>query len=415
MLYSELFGKTRKEPPAEEVSKSAKLLIQAGYIQKEMAGVYAFLPLGKKVLDNIIQIIREEMEAIGGQEIHLGALQNPEVWKNTGRWADEVIDVWFKTHLKSDKEIGLATTHEEPLTKIVGQHVQSYRDLPLYLFQFQTKFRNELRAKSGILRTREFIMKDLYSFNKSEDNLDEFYEKAKQAYFKIFERMGLGNTTYLTFAGGGPFSKYSHEFQTVCDAGEDTIYLDEEKNLAINQEVYTKKVLDDLNLEKENLKKLNAVEVGNIFKLKTKFSEPLGLLYTDENGEENPVVMGSYGIAPSRSLGTIVEILADKNGIVWPDSVAPFKIHLIGLNLDNKKTANKAKEVYAKLQNEQIEVLFDNRLDTSAGEKFADADLIGIPNRLIVSKKTEDKVEYKRRAEEKSRLLELSKILTEIN
>lgn len=414
MLYTNLFGKTWKEPPAEEISRSAQLLIQAGYIQKEMAGVYAFLPLGKKVLDKIIQIIREEMETIGGQEMHLGALQNPEVWKTTNRWSDEIIDVWFKTLLKGDTEIGLATTHEEPLTKIAIQHVQSYRDLPFYLFQFQTKFRNELRAKSGILRTREFIMKDLYSFNKTEKDLDKFYEEAKQAYFKIYDRLGIGDNTYLTFASGGAFSKYSHEFQTVCEAGEDTIYLDKEKKLAVNQEVFTQAVLDDLDLEKSGLTEVKAVEVGNIFKLKTKFSKPLGLFYTDEEGERRPVVMGSYGTAPSRCMGTIVEVHSDKNGIIWPESVAPYKTHLIGLNLENEETNKKAQEFYNLLRENNIEVLYDNRIDTTAGQKFADADLIGIPYRLVISQRTKNKIEIKRRNKEETKLMKPEEIITEI-
>ncbi|MBD3365931.1 prolyl-tRNA synthetase [candidate division WWE3 bacterium] len=415
MLYTKLFGKTKKETPADEVSKSARLLIQAGYIQKEMAGVYAFLPLGKRVLDNIIQVIREEMEAIGGQEIHLGALQNPEIWETTDRWSDEGIDVWFKTQLKTGAEVGLATTHEEPLTKLVSQYVQSYRDLPVYLFQFQTKFRNELRSKSGILRTREFIMKDLYSFNTTGEALDTFYEEAQTAYFKVFNRLGLGDKTYLTFASGGPFSKYSHEFQTICDAGEDTIYVDEEKKLAVNDEVYTDQVLQDLGLEKENLKEVPAVEVGNIFKLKDKYSKPLGLTYTDSSGVEKPVIMGSYGIGPARCMGTIVEVLADKEGIVWPAEVAPFKVHIVGLGLQNAEVAEKAQKIYKQLQQEKVEVLFDDRADVSAGEKFADADLIGIPYRLVVSGKTSEKIEFKARNETEAKMLTLPEILAEIS
>ena len=414
MLYTKLFGKTRKQPPADEVSKSAKYLIQAGYIQKEMAGVYAYLPMGKKVLDKIIQVIREEMEAIGSQEIHLGSLQDPETWKATNRWSDEIIDVWFKTFLKDEKEIGLATTHEEPLTKIVSQHVQSYRDLPLYLFQFQTKFRNELRAKSGILRTREFIMKDLYSFNKTEEDLEAFYEEATKAYFKIYDRLGIGDQTYLTFASGGAFSKYSHEFQTVCEAGEDTIYLDEEKELAVNSEVYKEEVLKDLDLSKDKLKEVSAVEVGNIFKLMTKFSEPLGLYYTNENGERKPVIMGSYGTAPSRCMGTIVEVLADEEGIIWPESIAPYTVHLTCLNMDDPEISKKAQETYKTLKDNNIEVFFDDRENVSAGEKLSDADLIGIPHRLVVSKRTKDKVEYKKRTEKEARLQSLSEIIEEI-
>ena len=252
MKYSNLIGKTSKQVPSGEESRNAQLLIRAGFVQKEMAGVYAFLPLGNIVLQKIIQIIREEMNAIGGQEIHLGSLQNPEVWQKTNRWGDDVIDVWFKTQLATGTEIGLATTHEEPLTQIMTNYINSYKDLPMYAYQFQTKFRNELRARSGLLRTREFIMKDLYSFNKTQEDLDKFYEEAKDAYHKIFERCGIGNETFVCFASGGPFSKYSHEFQTVCENGEDTIYLSKDKKIAVNKEVFTPEVLKDLDLDKND-------------------------------------------------------------------------------------------------------------------------------------------------------------------
>lgn len=414
MRYSRLFTKTRREPPAEEVSKSAQLLIQAGFVQKEIAGVYAYLPLGKRVLDKIIQVIREEMEAIGGQEVLLGSLQNPETWETTNRWSDETIDVWFKTQLKNETELGLAPTHEEPLTKLMTQYIQSYKDLPAYIFQFQNKFRNELRTKSGIMRTREFIMKDLYSFNKTEKALDVFYEKAKQTYFNIFERVGIGDETYLTFASGGAFSKYSHEFQTICEAGEDIIYLDEEKGLAVNQEVYTDEVLTELGLVRERLKEVPATEVGNIFKLKTKYSEPLGLFYTDKKGDQKPVIMGCYGIGPGRLMGTIVELFNDKDGIIWPESIAPFKIHLISLNPEDEKIAKQAEKLYQNLKESGVETLYDDRQDVSAGEKFATADLIGIPYRLVVSKRNGKKVEVKKRAEKETTLWEPEKFLEEI-
>jgi len=414
MLYTELLLKTRKEPPADEISISARLLIQAGYIYKEMAGVYAYLPLGKRVLNKIIQIIREEMEAIGGQELLMGSLQNPDVWRKTDRWDDKVIDVWFKTKLKNEVEIGLATTHEEPLTELTKKLIHSYKDLPKYLFQFQTKFRNELRAKSGILRTREFIMKDLYSFNKDDENLDIFYERIKRAYFNIFDRLGLEGKTFLTFAGGGVFSKYSHEFQTVCETGEDTIYLDREKGLAVNKEVYTDEVLADLGLEKSKLEKVRAIEVGNIFRLKTRFSKPLGLLYTDKNGDRKPVVMGSYGIGIGRCLGAIVETNSDEKGIVWPKNMAPFRVHLIGLNLENPTVKKRAMEIYERLKNERVEVLFDNRSDVGAGEKFADADLIGIPYRLLISKKTGSKIELKLRNKNETTLRNIDEVIEEI-
>lgn len=383
MRQSHLFTKTRKEAPKDEVSKNAELLIRGGYIHKELAGAYAYLPLGLRVLKNIERIIREEMNAIGGQEVEMTALQEKLTWEKSGRWDDSVMDVWFKTNLKSGGELGLATTHEEPLTSLLSEYISSYRDLPISIYQFQTKFRNELRAKSGIMRGREFLMKDLYSFSRSQEEHDAFYEKAKEAYFKIFERVGLGENTYLTFASGGSFSKYSHEFQTLTDAGEDIIYLSKAKNLAVNKDVFNDEVLESLGVNKSEVTENKAVEVGNIFTLGTKYSEPLGLNFTDEKGEKKPVIMGSYGIGLGRVMGTIVETLSDEKGIVWPSSVAPFKVHLLTLGVNVNDLGD---EVYKTLTTNGIEVLFDDR-DLRAGEKFADSDLLGIPQRLIIGDK----------------------------
>lgn len=387
MRQSELFTKTRKTAPKDEVAKNAQLLIRAGFIHKEMAGVYSYLPLGLRVFNNIVRVIREEMNAIGGQEIILSALQNPAAWKTTDRWRDDAIDVWFKTALKSGGELGLATTHEEPLTALLSEYIHSYKDLPKYVYQFQTKFRNELRAKSGILRAREFVMKDLYSFGKDEKDFREFYEKCAEAYKKIFDRVGIGERTVRTFASGGAFSKFSDEFQTLCDAGEDTIFVSKEKGIAVNKEVYTDEVLADLGLKKEELKEEKAIEVGNIFPLGTRFSEALGLKYKDEKGDEKPVVMGSYGIGPGRLMGTIVEVLSDEKGIVWPREVAPFAAHIVAISGGNKDVVSEANRLYDLLKEHGIEAFYDDR-DVRAGEKFADSDLIGIPTRLVVSEKT---------------------------
>ncbi len=386
MRQSQLFTKTRREAPSDEVSKNAQLLIRAGFVHKEMAGVYDFLPLGLRVLNKIIGIIREEMNRIGGQELLLTALQDPEVWKKSGRWSDEVNDVWFKTSLKSGAELGLANTHEEALTALMRNHIASYKDLPKYLYQFQTKFRNELRAKSGILRSREFIMKDLYSFSRNEEEFRKFYEECAAAYLKIFERVGLADTTYRTFASGGSFSKFSDEFQTVCAAGEDTIYIHEGRKLAVNKEVYDDATLSELGLRKEDLREERAIEVGNIFPLGTKYSAALGLTYKNEQGESVPAVMGSYGIGPARLMGTVVESLADDKGLVWPDEIAPFAVHLVQLG-DDAEVQKEAEEMYRELTEAGIEVLWDDR-DARAGEKFADSDLIGIPLRVIVSQKS---------------------------
>jgi len=386
MRQSQLFTKTRREAPSDEVSTNAQLLIRAGFINKEMAGVYDFLPLGLRVLNKIIGIIREEMNQIGGQELLLTSLQDPEVWKKSGRWNDEVNDVWFKTALKSGAELGLANTHEEALTALMRNHIASYKDLPKYAYQFQTKFRNELRAKSGILRSREFIMKDLYSFSRNEEEFRKFYEECAAAYLKIFGRVGLAGTTYRTFASGGSFSKFSDEFQTVCAAGEDTIYIHEGRKLAVNKEVYDDATLSELGLRKEDLREEKAIEVGNIFPLGTKYSAALGLAYKNEAGESVPVVMGSYGIGPARLMGTVVESLADDKGLVWPDEIAPFAVHLVQLG-DDAEVQKEAEELYRELNGAGIEVLWDDR-DARAGEKFADSDLIGIPLRVIVSQKS---------------------------
>ena len=387
MRQSQLFTKTRKEAPGDEVSKNAQLLIRAGFIHKEMAGVYSLLPLGLRVMKKIENIVREEMNKIGGQEISMTALQEKELWQSTDRWSDEVVDNWFKTKLKNDTEVGLAFTHEEPLTRLMKDHVSSYNHLPQYVYQFQTKFRNESRAKSGILRGREFLMKDLYSFSENESQHNEFYEKAAEAYKNIFERVGIGHLTYKTFASGGSFSEFSHEFQTETDAGEDIVYLDEKSGIAVNKEVYTDEVLKKLNLKREDLVEKKTVEVGNIFSLANKFSEPLELIITKENGERVPVFMGSYGIGIGRLMGTIVEVLSDEKGIVWPKSVAPFDLHLICLNTDNEEVVAEANKIYEGLIKSGFSVLFDDR-DKQAGEKFADSDLIGLPKRIVVSKKT---------------------------
>ncbi len=387
MRQSELFTKTRREAPKDEVSKNAQFLIRAGYVHKEMAGAYTYLPLGLRVINNIIAVIREEMNKIGGQEILLTTLQEPKIWETSGRWSDEQIDVWFKTELKSGGVLGLAPTHEEPLTNLMKEHISSYRDLPCYPYQFQNKFRNELRAKSGIMRSREFIMKDLYSFSRSEEEFRKFYETCAEAYMKIFARVGIGGQTYRTFASGGSFSKFSDEFQTVSDAGEDTIYIHDGKRIAVNKEVYTDEVLAELGIEKGELREAKAIEVGNIFPLGTRFSDVLKLIYKDEDGKEKPVIMGSYGIGPARLMGTIVEVLGDEKGIVWPEAVAPFRVHLIELGSGNKDVHAEAEELCRELVQAGIEVLWDDR-DLRAGEKFADSDLIGIPLRVVVSEKT---------------------------
>lgn len=390
MRQSQLFTHTLKESPKDEVSLNAQLLIKAGYIYKEMAGVYSFLPLGLRVLNKIEQIIREEMDAIGGVEMRTSIFQNQEVWKKSDRWDDSVVDNWFKTKLKNGTEVGLSFTNEEAYANILKQYISSYKDLPAYPYDFKSIFRNEARSKSGIFRGREFYWKALYSFSKNKKEHDEFYEKAKQAYQNVFKRVGIGDFTYLTFASGGTFSKFSHEFQTITEAGEDLIYLDEKKGIAVNKEVYTDEIIKSLELNKDNLIEKKAVEVGNIFSLGTKFSAPFNLRYTKEDGTDELVFMGSYGIGLGRLMGTIVEVLADDQGIVWPESIAPYQVHLVDLR---KKSDDK---IYQSLQKHKIEVLFDDR-NISPGIKLKDADLLGMPYRVLLSDKLGTKLELKKR------------------
>lgn len=412
MRQSKLFTKTKKENPADEVSKNAEFLIRGGFIHKEMAGVYSYLPLGLRVIKKIENIIREEMNAVGGIEMKTAAFQNKEVWEKSNRWDDTVVDVWFKTKLKNGGEVGLSFTNEEAYSNILKQYVSSYKDLPIYPYDFKEIFRNEARSKSGIMRGREFYWKAMYSFSKDENEHNDFYEKAKIAYSNIFKRVGIGHITYLTFASGGSFSKFSHEFQTLTSVGEDTIYLDENTGLAINKEVFTDEVLESLNIKKENLVEKKAVEVGNIFSLGTKFSEPFDLKYKNESGEEKLVLMGSYGIGLSRLMGTIVEALSDDKGMIWPETVAPFSVHLLALG-DAEKVKEEAEKLYSELNKKNIEVLFDDRPEMSAGEKFADADLLGMPFRVVVSERSmkEGGFEIKRRNEEKGKIVSEAELI----
>ena len=409
MKLSQTFVKTFREVGKEETAKSAALLIRAGYIHKEMAGVYAFLPLGLKTLENIKQIIREEMNKIGGEEIQMTALQSPQPWQKSGRWDSEKMDIWFKTELSAGGELGLAPTHEEPITNLMKSYISSYKDLPVYVYQFQNKFRNELRAKSGILRTREFLMKDLYSFCTDEETHNAFYHKVEQAYKTIYDRLGLGDCTYQTFASGGVFSKYSHEFQTILPVGEDTIYYNSDKSVVLNEEVLNDEVLSDLGVKREELESTSAAEVGNIFTLKYKYSEPLGLEYNNQAGERKTVFMGSYGIGVSRVMGVIVEKYGDEKGLVWPENIAPYKYYLIGIG-------EKGEQLAAKLHDQDPDnCILDDR-DLRPGEKFADADLSGIPYRIVISDKTLDKdsVEITTRDNGQTKLLTIAELRSNI-
>ncbi len=386
MRQTQLFTKTRKEAPADEVAKNAQLLIRAGYVHKVMAGVYAYTPLGLKVLEKIKQIVREEMNAIGGQELIMTSLQSPEVWQGTGRWSDDAVDVWFKTALKDGSELGLAWSHEEAIVSMMAQYVHSYKDLPFSVYQFQTKLRNELRAKSGIMRGREFVMKDMYSLHSSQEDMDQYYDKVIAAYKRIYERLDLGDDTFVTFASGGSFTKFSHEFQTLCDAGEDVLYINKEKTVAVNEEV-----LDDatseLGISKDELSPVKTAEVGNIFKFGTEKGEQMNVTFKDAEGIDKPIYLASYGVGITRVMGVLVEKFGDDKGLVWPEAVAPFGVHLVGLNLEDGEVKDWAEGVYASFKDAGVEVLFDDRIEARAGEKFSDSDLLGMPYRVVVSKK----------------------------
>ncbi len=380
MRVSHLFTKTLKNAPADEVAKNAQLLIRGGYVYKEMAGVYAYLPLGLRVVEKIKQVVREEMNAIDSNELIMASLQRREIWEKTGRWSDEVVDVWFKTRMQDNTELGLGWSHEEPIVEMMKQYVHSYKDLPVSLYQFQAKMRNELRAKSGIMRGREFVMKDMYSFHENAEALEKYYNESIEAYKRVYDRLGIGDDTYVTFASGGAFTKFSHEFQTICDAGEDIIYLHREKNIAVNEEVIDDAV-KELGIAREELERVKTAEVGNIFNFGSQKTDEMGLHYTDKEGKQQSLYIGSYGIGVTRVMGVIVEKMSDERGMVWPENIAPYKVYLVSIG---EKGSKKADEIYEELKKRGVEVLYDDR-DERPGAKFADAELLGIPYRVTVS------------------------------
>ncbi len=389
MRVTELFTKTLREAPSDEVAKNAQLLIRAGFVYKEMAGVYAYLPLGLRVLENIKQIVREEMNAIHSNELIMTALQRKEIWEKTTRWSDDVVDVWFKTRLKDDTEVGLGWSHEEPIVEMMKQYIQSYKDLPVSLYQFQTKMRNELRAKSGIMRGREFVMKDMYSFHASGEDLERYYNETIEAYKRVYSRLGIGDDTYVTFASGGAFTKFSHEFQTITDAGEDVIFLHRGKNIAINEEVIDE-AIKELGIERDELEQVKTAEVGNIFNFGSQKTDEMGLYYTGEDGEQHSLYIGSYGIGITRVMGVIAEKLSDEKGLVWPDNIAPAKVYLVAIG---DAGTTKAEELYQQLTDTGITVIYDDRQERP-GQKFADSELMGIPYRVTVSDRTIEAGKY---------------------
>jgi len=411
MRYSQLFGKTSKSVPADADSVNARLLTQAGFVSKQLSGVYNYLPLGLRVLNKIQNIIREEMNAVGGNEILMPALTQEENYVLTGR---NKLDILFHLQGRDESQLVLNQSHEEVVTPLVQKNVFSYRDLPVAVYQIQNKFRNEPRAKSGLLRGREFNMKDMYSFHADNEDLDKYYETVKGAYHKVYERLGLGEITVLAYSSGGTFSKYSHEFQTFCDIGEDTIYYCGHCKIGVNKEI-----IDDLKgacpeCGNKELEEKNAIEVGNIFKLGQRFTNAFSFTFTDNEGKLQPVEMGCYGIGPSRLMGTLVEVFHDEKGIIWPEAVAPYKVHLISLGQD-EEINKEADKLYDELCEKGAEVLYDDR-ELSAGAKLADADLIGIPLRLVVSKKTleQKSVEWKMRNQKDVEMVKMKDVVKKI-
>jgi prolyl-tRNA synthetase len=411
MKRSQVFIKTRKDAPADEVAKNAQLLIRAGYVHKVMAGVYAYTPLGIRVVENIKQVVREEMNAINGQELIMTALQRPETWQTTGRWDDDTVDVWFKTKLKDESPLGLAWSHEEAIIEMMKSHITSYKDLPQHVYQFQTKFRNELRSKSGIMRGREFVMKDMYSCSLDADQHEAFYQSCIDAYKKVFDRLGLGDDTYVTFADGGAFTKFSHEFQTICDAGEDIIYVNREKGIAVNEEVMNDDTLQEMGITRDELTRVKSAEVGNIFNFGTQKSKETDFGFTNTEGKREYVHLGSYGIGITRVMGVIAEKMSDDKGLVWTMNTAPYHVYLATIG----DVSSEAEKLYKDLQSAGVGVLYDDR-DVRPGDKFADADLMGIPYRIVLSNRSLEtqSVELKDRTSDETNMILLSAIVEEL-
>ena len=389
MRLSQNFTRTKREAPADEMARNAELLTRAGFVYKVMAGVYAYTPLGLRVLENIKRIVREEMNALGSQELIMSSLQRKETWQETDRWDDSKVDVWFKSKLQDGTEVGFGWSHEEAILEMMRSFVTSYKDLPISVYQIQTKLRNEVRAKSGIMRGREFVMKDMYSLHATQEDMDQYYDQAIEAYRRVYERLGLGNSTFMTFAGGGAFTKFSHEFQTICPAGEDTLYVNDDRTVAVNEEVLDE-ALAELGVERSDLKPVVSAEVGNIFKFGSHKGEQMKLFFTGEDGAQHPVYLASYGIGITRVMGVIVEQFADDKGIVWPEAVAPARVYLVQIGQASRELGD---SLYDTLQKQGIDVLYDDR-DERPGVKFADAELMGIPYRVTVSDRLMDGQKY---------------------
>lgn len=412
MKYSQSFVKTFKNPPKEADTVNHKLLTQAGFVDQLMAGVFSYLPMGLRVLKKIEDLVREEMNALGSEEILMPILHPSSIWETTGGW--EKIDVLFKIKSRTEKFYALAQSAEEVVTPLVMSRVNTYKDLPISVYQSQWKYRDELRSKSGILRGREFLMKDMYSFHESQEDFIKYYEKAKQSYINLYKRMGL--TAKATEASGGSFTqKLSYEFMVLTDAGEDDIYYCTQCDYCINKDIAGPELKNTCPKCGGKMEEARASEVGNVFDLGQKYGKDFGLTFIDRKGNKEYPYMGCYGFGISRTMGVIVEKFHDDKGIIWPESVAPYQAHLVGLDLDDNEVKERAEKVYKLLEAEGIEVLYDDRVDISAGAKFADADLIGIPYKVVISKKTQDKLEVKKRNEQNTHFMSLEELINVVS
>ncbi len=406
MRYSLVFPKTQKNDPTGAESANHKLLVRAGFIDQLMAGSFTLLPLGFKVVEKIKDIIREELNKTDAQELLMPLLHPRDIWDQTGRWSDpDVKQIMYQFKDIHGKEYGLSFTHEEIVMNLLSKFVQSYKDLPIKVYHFSTKFRNEPRARSGILRGREFMMKDLYSAHVSEEDMYAYYNQVMDAYIKIFKKIGFD--VKVVEASGGVFTdKNSHEFQVLSDVGEDTIYYCDLCDFAQNKEIFEGQEGDSCpNCKKGKVKSAKSIEVGNIFPLGTRYSEKQEVFYTDKDGKQNPLWFASYGIGPTRILGTLAEVYHDDKGLVFPKEVSPFDVSLISLGKNDR-----AQQIHDQLESKEVEVLYDDR-EVGAGEKFAASDLIGIPVRLVVSEKTGDKIEFKKRDSNDPELLTMDEVL----
>lgn len=414
MRYTKLFAQTRKIAPADADTINHKLLVQAGFVRQVMAGVYTYLPLGMKVLNKISQVVREEMNAVDSQEVLMPVMHPSNLWKQTGGW--DSIDVLFKVKSRTGRDYALAQSHEETVTPLAKEFINSYKDLPLSIYHIQWKFRDELRSKSGILRGREFLMKDMYSWHATQDDFDSYYKKVKDAYLRIYKRLGLD--AKVTEASGGAFTeKVSYEFEVITDAGEANVLHCSNCEFCVNFDDITKhKKGDDCpKCKQDKLKSAKAAEVGNVFDLGQKYTKAFELKFTDTDGKKKYPIMGCYGIGISRTMGVLVEKFHDERGMMWPTGVAPYQIQLVSLNTDKESVVKRTDEVYEQLMNARIEVLYDDREDVGAGQKLADADLIGNPVRIVVSAKTGDKLEMKMRSEKEAKLVTIDEVITSVN